>query len=142
MNPTQSQMTVQMIKGTPAYMAPEAFTGGETDARMDIYSLGCVAYWLLCGKRVFDAGTLPQMMHSHVNQVPPAPSKSSSNPIPAALDDLVLRCLEKDPARRPASVRKLAALLRACGVEPGWTHADAERWWTEASAPLTTTESM
>ena len=97
----------------------------------DLYALGCVAFWLLTGRLVFDAATPMQVAVAHATKPPLPPSEVSEEPIPEALDQLVLRCLAKDPAERPASATALLAALDAPleGVTP-WTAADAEGWWT------------
>ncbi|MGD8397185.1 MAG: serine/threonine-protein kinase, partial [Candidatus Eiseniibacteriota bacterium] len=99
------------LSGTPAFMAPEQVTGGHVDARTDIYQLGCVAYWLLTGSCVFRADTALSTMVMHVEATPSAPSGAAEQPVSAALDRVVLACLEKDPARRPPSVDRLGELL-------------------------------
>jgi serine/threonine-protein kinase len=116
--------------GTPQYMAPEVVMGKEDfDGRADIYSLGCVAYWLLTGHLVFDEETAMGAALAHVQTVPVPPSRRTELEIPEALESIVLQCLEKDPANRPQTARALLGLLEACaGAEP-WTARDAELWW-------------
>jgi eukaryotic-like serine/threonine-protein kinase len=100
-----------MTLGTPAYMAPE-MVGSETiDGRADLYSLGCVAYFLLTGQLVFQGDTAIQTMFMHIQQEPVPPSQRTENPIPAALERLILTCLAKQPEDRPASAADLAAGL-------------------------------
>jgi serine/threonine-protein kinase len=100
--------------GTPAYMAPEMVSGeGELDGRTDLYSLGCVAYYLLTGELVFAGETAVQTALLHVSQPPVPPSQRTGNPIPAELERLVLGCLAKDPADRPQSASELNAALAA-----------------------------
>jgi serine/threonine-protein kinase len=90
--------------GTPAFMAPEVILGApNTDHRVDLYALGCVAYWLLTGRLVFEGGTVVEIMFHHAHTPPPRPTTRTELPIPPELDDLVMQLLEKDPARRPAS---------------------------------------
>ncbi|MBL8179117.1 MAG: serine/threonine protein kinase [Bryobacterales bacterium] len=116
--------------GTPAYMAPEAALGKEdTDARADLYSLGCVAYWLLTGHLVFDEkGPTPTMM-AHINKPPLPPSQRTELPIPAHFENVILSCLEKDPGRRPATAAELHHALEECAPLPAWTRLDAQAWW-------------
>src|SRR4030095_3180752 len=99
----QSLMTMeQTTPGTPAYMAPETILGDkEVDSRADIYALGCVAYFLLTGELVFEADTSMKMLMQHVQAQPSPPSERSELPVPRELDDLVMACLQKDPALRP-----------------------------------------
>lgn len=117
--------------GTPAYMAPEVAMGRtDIDGRADLYSLGCVAYWLLTGQLVFDAPNAVAMVLAHVQTPPVPPSQRTELEVPEAMERVILQCLEKDPGRRPATARELADLLAACeGVNP-WTREEAERWWS------------
>jgi serine/threonine-protein kinase len=128
--PTQTNLTrAGVTTGTPAYMAPEIATGSTNiDGRADLYSLGCVAYWLLTGQLVFEADSAMATVVAHVRTPPVPPSLRTEMPVPRSLEAIVLRCLEKDPAGRPQTARELYDLLAACGVEP-WTRDDAERWW-------------
>jgi eukaryotic-like serine/threonine-protein kinase len=106
-----------MAIGTPAYMAPEMVHGeGGVDGRADLYSLGCVAYYLLTGELVFAGETAIQTALLHVQQPPVPPSSRTGNPIPSALEKLVLACLAKRPAERPQSASELNAALAAVGT--------------------------
>ena len=128
-NGAQVATLVGTIPGTPAYMAPEMAMGEPVDGRADIYALGCVAYYLLTGQLVFAAENPMQSMLKHLNEVPVPPSVRTELPIPAALDAVVLACLEKQAARRPATAGELARLLAAVNLAP-WTDDQARRWWT------------
>ncbi len=119
----------QVITGTPAFMAPEAALGGAIDARTDIYSLGCVAYWLLTGQLVFDREQPMQMAVAHIQNEPPRPSTRTELPIPADLEDVVLKCLAKEPGDRYQTVRELDEALAACGCAGEWTETEAGEWW-------------
>jgi serine/threonine-protein kinase len=120
------------LTGTPAYMPPEVALGAEpVDGRADIYALGCVAYWLLTGKPVFEGDSAMQVVIDHVRTAPVPPSRRTSQPIPDALERIVLRCLEKDPARRPSSAVALSNELLALGLESSWTAERAQAWWAE-----------
>jgi serine/threonine protein kinase len=100
--------------GTPAFMAPEAVLGQtDNDHRVDLYALGCVAYWLLTGKLVFEGRNALELMFHHVHTPAPRPSTRSELPIPVQLEDLIMECLEKDPAQRPASVEAVGIRLAA-----------------------------
>jgi serine/threonine-protein kinase len=130
------------IAGTPAYMAPEAAVGGQAiDARVDIYGLGCVGYWLLTGERVFVGRTPGEVLLHHVRTPPLPPSERAGKPIPARLEALVLACLAKDPDDRPASADALAARLAECETAGDWNPDRARAWWeaipegTGGSAP-------
>jgi serine/threonine-protein kinase len=118
------------LVGTPQYMAPEMATGEfPVDGRADLYALGCVAFWLLTGRRVFEAETVTAAILAHVRRRPEPPSGATELPVPEALDRLVLDCLAKDPAERPQSPELLAERLDAVPVTKAWTEADAARWW-------------
>jgi serine/threonine-protein kinase len=116
--------------GTPGYMAPEVVLGaGDTDHRVDLYALGCVAYWLLTGRMVFEGETAMQVMMQHVQAEPTRTSQRVELPVPAALEELVMGCLEKDPARRPASAGVVSERLSAVTLTSVWTAERAEQWW-------------
>ena len=124
--------------GTPAYMAPEIILGDvEVDRRADVYALGCVAYYLLTGQLVFEADTPMKMLLHHVQTKPVPPSQRSELPIPRELDDLVLACLEKDPAKRPQDAEELLRLAYSCKACEGWTDAHARSWWQTHLPDLT-----
>lgn len=116
--------------GTPAYMAPEVAMGRpDIDGRADLYALGCVGYWLLTGQLVFDVESAVAMALAHVREQPVPPSRRTEIEVPESLDRLILQCLEKDPAARPESGRRLLDLLAECEPTEPWTQRQAERWW-------------
>ncbi len=116
--------------GTPGYMAPEVVLGAaDTDHRVDLYALGCVAYWLLTGKMVFEGQSAMQMMVQHVQAEPKRPSLRTEQPIPAALEELVMESLEKEPRRRPASAEVVGERLGAVPLTSAWSAERAEGWW-------------
>ncbi len=118
------------ITGTPAYMYPEVITGAsQIDHRSDIYSLGCVAYWLLTGELVFTAKTPMGMLTEHATAQPIAPSRRSELEIPEALDDVVLACLAKRPDDRPHGADELARRLERIEFEKPWDNERARAWW-------------
>jgi serine/threonine-protein kinase len=118
--------------GTPAFMSPEQALGdGEVDARSDIYAVGCVAYWLLTGSLVFKGITPMETIVLHVNREPEPPSRRTTRPIPADLEEIVLACLAKDPADRPQTADELAMRLGSVRVAEDWTPLRAKEWWDE-----------
>ena len=130
-----TMLTGTHATGTPAYMAPEMILGStDVDGRADIYALGCVAYFLLTGHLVFEADTAMMMLVRHVQEEPVPPSKRTELTVPEAIDRLVLRCLEKDPARRPQKVEELLQLARASRMGESWSGDRARAWW-EAHLP-------
>jgi eukaryotic-like serine/threonine-protein kinase len=117
----------QMALGTPAYMSPEMALGETVDGRADIYALGCVAYFLLTGRLVFEAEKAFQMIAKHLQATPIPPSYAALH-IPAPLERLVLSCLAKDPKDRPQSAAEFARALALIDLEP-WDEEQATRWW-------------
>jgi len=120
--------TDEAVLGTPAFMAPELVIGEGADYRVDLYSLGCVGYWLLSGQLVFQAEGALAMAVAHVNQEPVPPSERSELEIPAELEEIVMSCLAKDPASRPRSAAELGARLASCDCGD-WTNELAREWW-------------
>ena len=122
--------------GTPGYMAPEVVLGaGDTDHRVDLYALGCVGYWLVTGRLVFEGENAVQMMLQHAQAEPRRPSTRVDRPIPAGLEDLIMQCLEKDPARRPGSAQAVSDRLDALDLVPAWSAERAEQWWATHRPP-------
>ncbi|MBW1881533.1 MAG: serine/threonine protein kinase, partial [Deltaproteobacteria bacterium] len=119
------------VGGTPAYMAPEVSRGRTVDGRTDIYALGCVAFWLLTGNRVFSGETPLAVMVAHASDVPRRASEVAEGDIPEALDALVLECLAKDPGDRPASADDLARRLEGIAGGSRWTQERAGVWWRQ-----------
>ncbi|WP_336113306.1 outer membrane protein assembly factor BamB family protein [Streptomyces sp. PTD9-10] len=127
------------VIGTLAYMPPERFGDHSGDARSDLYSLGCVLHELLTGSTPFQATEPVAMMAAHLN-TPPEPPGRARPGVPAALDDLVMTLLAKDPDDRPASaaevrdrLRELSAATPAPGAGPRLSGADTRT----VTAPLT-----
>jgi serine/threonine-protein kinase len=96
--------------GTPAYMAPEQLAGKEVTAKSDIYSLGLVMYELLTGKRAFDAASLPELMKARTEGKITNPSTLVRDLDPL-VERVILRCLENEPGKRPATALQVAAAL-------------------------------
>jgi len=118
------------VSGTPAYMAPESVSGiGAVGPAADVYALGCVAYWLLTGHTVFKAANATMMMMQHVTNAPVPPSLKAPHPVPRDLEEIVMRCLAKDPAERPSDAAVLAEMLSRCRVALPWTDSRAHEWW-------------
>jgi TolB-like protein/Flp pilus assembly protein TadD len=99
------------LLGTPAYISPEQAAGDPNiDHLVDIYSLGVVAYEMLAGARPFAATAARALLAAHVNE-PPPPLASKREGLPPRLASLVMRCLEKDPGRRPQKAEELLEAL-------------------------------
>ncbi len=115
--PDQSRITAKgMMVGTAAYMPPEQALGRPLEPRSDLYSLGAMLYEMLTGRPPFVGDDLLAVVAQHVNKMPDPPSKFVPE-IPAALDALVLKLLEKDPAGRPADAKTVGETLQTIAGE-------------------------
>ena len=119
------------LAGTPAYMSPEQAAGRHPlDARSDLYSLGAVAYFLLAGEPPFLRGGLMQVLAAHLSEPAAFPDRLAGE-LPADVTAVVLRCLEKDPARRFSDADDLERAWAACACAESWTREAAALWWIE-----------
>jgi serine/threonine-protein kinase len=109
----ESQMTMSgQILGTPAFMAPEQFTGMPVDRRSDLFSLGVVLYCMTTGERPFAGDTILGLQYRVLHTLPVDPG--TLNPaVSRGLDAVILKCIEKDPAVRYQTGGELARDLRA-----------------------------
>jgi serine/threonine-protein kinase len=124
------QLTVGMALGTPSYMAPEQMREGPVDARVDLYGVGLVLYEMLTGQKAFDAPSTAEILLKQRHQPPPPFSQAAPGvAVPAALEALVMRALEKDPGARFASALAMREALEACAEAPV---RDADRTVFEA----------
>jgi hypothetical protein len=116
--------------GTPHYISPEAVENPESvTAQSDVYAIGAVGYYLLTGTQVFTGKTIMEICMKHVRTAPEPPSQRLGREVSAGLEGLILRCLAKEPADRPAGTRALADELERLEVAGTWTRIDAEEWW-------------
>ncbi|HUL76805.1 MAG TPA: protein kinase [Vicinamibacteria bacterium] len=136
-----SQLTAAgQLFGTPLYMSPEQALARPVDSRSDIFSLGSVAYEMLTGRRAFSGDSVHGIMFQVVQSEPPPPSSVVPG-IPEGVDEVLARCLAKDPADRYPSGRALAEDLRAIrsGARPAWLAAaprvDAEATLVSSRQP-------
>ena len=135
-NPLETQQGA--ITGTPSYMSPEALARPDlVDARSDIYSLGCLAYFLLTASPVFAAESTIEICSHHLHTAPTPMSVRAARDVPQPLEELVLGCLAKKPEDRPTT-DALVARLRGFGAEAWgrWEEADAVAWWREHGAAI------
>ncbi|WP_438042204.1 serine/threonine-protein kinase [Sorangium sp. So ce128] len=110
--------------GAPLYMSPERMRSSvAVDARADVWSLGAILYRLLTGRPPFEASSLADLAPRIASAAPALPSALRSD-IPPAIDRVLLCCLEKDPARRPASVAELAIALAPHASAEGQDHVE------------------
>ncbi len=118
------------IEGTPACISPEAVVApAELGPASDLYGLGATAYFLLTGQPVFAADDALGVCMQHVRAHPVPPSQRTAEPVPAELEALVLACLAKAPAHRPAGARDLAERLLAVPERETWDATMARAWW-------------
>jgi serine/threonine-protein kinase len=134
---TASNVSSSDLIGTPMYMAPEAIHGkSSVDGRTDMYALAVVAYYLLTGTQLFDGKTVIEVYLKHMSAKPePLAERNPKHDAPPALEALLMRCLEKDPAARPQSVEELSRELAQLDL-PAWTDVKARAWWAERGAKL------
>lgn len=121
--PDSTSETVGGVPGTPRYLSPEVASGGQADARSDVYALGCVLYAMLTGGPPFTHATAVEVVRAHIEEEPRPPSSRLARPLPSAAEELVLRCLGKEPAGRPANAGELAdelaRVMSEIGIERG-----------------------
>lgn len=126
--------------GTPWYMAPEIVVQGVGDHRIDVYAFGCAAFEVLTGRPPFDDPNPKDVLLAHLEAAPPRPSEVGAREIPTAIEDVLLRCLEKDPDARPPDMRALEAMLVeaqiACRIRTTWDDLPLPRMATAAREAL------
>lgn len=133
----------RQLQGSPRYMCPEQAKGLTPDCRGDLYSLGCVAYFLLTGRPPFDEPNPVLVVVAHGTQPVPTFTELGFD-VPQDLSNVILKCLKKDPADRFTGPRELELALSQCRCAGGWTDNDAEDWWRrhEVATPTAVAESM
>jgi len=120
--------------GTPLYMSPEAFKDPESvDARSDIYAVGAVGFFLLTGAPVFDGPSVIAISDKHQSEEPPRVSERARSHISRELEDIIEKCLKKNPEDRPQSAKELLIMLGECPLYSAWLEESAESWWTSHS---------
>ncbi|MEJ2274042.1 MAG: serine/threonine protein kinase [Woeseiaceae bacterium] len=127
-----------IVIGTPFFMAPETISSPNAASPLsDIYALGAVGYFLVSGRHVFEGESAVAICASHLHDTPVRPSEKLGRPVPQDLEDVLMRCLEKDPARRPQNAAALTGMLEACDAAGEWTQDDARAWWQEFGPGIT-----
>jgi len=120
------------LTGTPLYLAPESITRpNEIDARIDIYALGAVGYFLLTGTPPFTGHNVVEIAGHHLHTEPELPSVRLGRSVPPKLDALILSCLAKDPEERPRDAQALMTALLECDAESPWSATAARAWWSD-----------
>jgi serine/threonine-protein kinase len=102
--------TAGEVAGTPAYMAPEQLAGDPATPQTDLYALGLLLYEICTGKRPFEAKTLGDWKRAHSQELPVSPGRHTKD-LDETVERVIMRCLEKDPARRPRSAAQVALAL-------------------------------
>ena len=118
------------VLGTPLYMAPERLrTPADADARADIYAVGAVGFYLLCGRPIFDNASDQALIEKVLNEPVAGVRELAPNPVPESLAELLAHCLQKDRALRPDSVSEFVSVLDVIGHAWPWSEFDARKWW-------------
>jgi serine/threonine-protein kinase len=123
------------LLGTPAYMSPEMAMGLSADARSDVYAIGAVLYFVLCGRPPFEAENAGALIFAHVNERVVPPSRVLGRPLSADLEAVVMRALQKDPCERYGTAAELALALASCTAAGKWTFNDATYVARRSSRP-------
>ncbi len=119
------------VYGTPAYMAPEMLRRMPVDHRYDMYSLGCVAYWMLSGKRAFLAKDMQDLVKKQLYN-PPIPFRHrTNNPVPEKLEQVIFWCLAKNPDERPKDMLELIHAIKGVEINREWTGTKMTAWWQQ-----------
>ncbi len=123
--------------GTPLYMSPEAVEHpNRVDARSDLYSLGCVGYYLLTGETPFAGLSVGEVLMQQVRSMPEKPSVRLGHPVSPDFEEVLMSCLAKKPEARPASAEALEAALAGCAAAASWTRAQAAEWWRQRAGAM------
>jgi len=115
-NPGEDLTQAGLFMGSPKYMAPEQIKGDKVDGRTDIYALGIIMYEMITGKVPFNRPNSVHIMMAHVNE-PPPPMRTTNPDIQVSQgsEELILKCLEKDPEHRFSSMEHLLNSLKSIG---------------------------
>jgi tRNA A-37 threonylcarbamoyl transferase component Bud32 len=118
------------VVGTPHYMSPEAIEKpAQVDGQSDLYSVGAVGYWLITGKTLFDGEQVEALLTQQVKSGPIRPSERLGRAISSDLEQLILRCHEKNPEHRLPGAEALAEALDHCVSANSWSMVEAQAWW-------------
>lgn len=127
----------EAVVGTPHFMSPESIAApGLVDARSDLYSVAAVGYWLLTAKTLFLESRINVLLDHQVSSVAVPPSARLGRQVSADLEAILMQCLAKASADRPASAEALDDALSRCAAANSWTAADAAKWWESHLADL------
>ena len=106
-----SELDQREMSGTPAYMSPEQLEAKELTTKSDIYSLGLVLYEIFTGKKAFEASSLQELIQLRMSDTTPTSLSKHVPELDPLVERVIFRCLERDPAQRPASATQVAAAL-------------------------------
>lgn len=119
----------EAIIGTPRFMSPEqVLDPPSVDPRSDLYALGAVGYYLLTGRFVFEGTSAIEICAQHLSAIPEPPSSVTEHDVNPDLERIIMQCLEKKRADRPASGAEIAEQLRELAIER-WSQRRAAEWW-------------
>lgn len=141
----QNVTAMNTVPGTPHFLSPEAIQHPDAiDARSDLYAVGAVGYFLLTGSFVFSGTSAIEVLGKQVNDTPEDPSERLGRSLDPYLEGLILQCLAKDPADRPADAGVLLEALSSGYQSPigTWTQKEAAVWWAESSSDCRAPECM
>jgi len=120
----------RVVEGTPWFMPPESIQGSApVGPSSDLYSLGALGYFLLTGHYIFDAETITEIHEKQLTTDPVPLNQRTTNLISEEMEDLLLRCLEKNMHLRPQSAGELRKLLLAIPAAADWTPESSASWW-------------
>jgi len=122
---TESLTETQAVVGTLPYMAPEQLRSGKVDARTDVYALGVVLYEMATGHRPFEAN-LPTALADDIQHKSPLPPGQINSDLSPKLEDIILKCLDKDQANRYQGAKEVGVDLKRMGIPPSTQRLPAQ----------------
>lgn len=134
MSPKISQTGI--ISGTPLYIAPECLDDpASASARSDIYAVGALMFYLLTGRELFIGNNPFDVLRQVMHEQPPKARELAKFGVPAELDELLTRCVDRDPSQRPQSIAAMLPIFDGLAAQYPWTQADAQLWWNTCEQP-------
>jgi len=119
------------VVGTPVYLAPERIRRPQQlDFRSDVYSFGGVAFHMLTGRSLFEGPGPAELIYQVMTAKRPSPSALRGDPLPDALEGLILDCLAIEPELRPSSMGDITQALKAIAAPEPWSQDEGRSWWT------------